>query len=342
MKYKNVYPPLQLLNEINSMWPDAWKQMTEIHWDNGTNGLPRWADWCYAPISAAMAVILDGINYDDLNREGQELAASKAAMLQALAPWRLSKEVYVIDHDLKELLFEDPTDIEIPCEILLQLPYYSFYVEVPDLILEDAKYHGFFVTLENDINNGDKELRFVFIKENGAYWGYPIHIEEGTIYNSMKRTMEQCSEQLLKHTKLEQRFFQNEENQKKLSLFMGQCLQLVLYILAQNADITPDPEQATITKRGKTIKDKYSEIRKWDVGFRIGNELRKQKFVQSDYQGGTHNSPRPHIRRGHWHHFWTGPKNDQSQRKLILKWLSPMAIAVGDGEDSPVVIHKVK
>ena len=123
---------------------------------------------------------------------------------------------------------------------------------------------------------------------------------------------------------------------------MMQCLQIVLYILAQNADIIPDPEQTTITKRGKTIKDKYSEIRKWDVGYRIGNELRKQKTIPTDYQGGTHNSPRPHIRRGHWHHFWTGPRNDISQRKLILKWLSPMAIAVGDDEDTPVVFHEVK
>lgn len=57
-----------------------------------------------------------------------------------------------------------------------------------------------------------------------------------------------------------------------------------------------------------------------------------------------HASPRPHMRRGHWHHFWTGPKNDETNRKLVLKWLSPMMISVDteDVNENPVVIHEVK
>jgi hypothetical protein len=49
------------------------------------------------------------------------------------------------------------------------------------------------------------------------------------------------------------------------------------------------------------------------------------------------------MRRGHWHHFWTGPKNEPENRLLVLRWLSPMVIAADlEIEDAPVVFHKVE
>ena len=120
---------------------------------------------------------------------------------------------------------------------------------------------------------------------------------------------------------------------------------MILYILAQNAEITPSSEQSFITKRGKTVKDKYSEIRKWDVGIRVGAAIRQQKAKEQsrkkEYKESEHQSPRPHMRRGHLHHFWTGPKAQPEERKLILKWLSPMAIAANP-EDMPITFHEVK
>ena len=342
---QDTYLPLKILKQLTTQYPKAWEQMANFHHDNGLNGLPSWPDWCYTPMSSAIAVATRGIDMDAYNNLPTDTLLNFITIAQvifALAPWRLSKEVYVVDKDLKNLLFQQAGELDIPDEILLQLPYPCFYVEIPDTYFRNEKIHGFFVTLEYDINNGDRELKPVFLTESGAAFSYSIHIGCKTIAESVELLNEQSFECTRGDKRLEELAQKGDEEVPETIDFLKKIFQVILYILAQNADITPDPEQATITKRGKTIKDKYSEIRKWDVGFRIGNELRKQKFVQSDYQGGTHNSPRPHIRRGHWHHFWTGPKKDESQRKLILKWLSPMAIAVGDNEDSPVVIHKVK
>ena len=128
-------------------------------------------------------------------------------------------------------------------------------------------------------------------------------------------------------------------------IFLKQILQVILYILAQNAEIAPNSEQSFITKRGKTVKDKYSEIRKWDVGVRIGTSIRQQKIREqsgsTEHKQNGHNPPRPHMRRGHWHHFWTGPKTKPEERKLILKWLSPMSVAANP-DDTPIVLHKVE
>ncbi len=39
---------------------------------------------------------------------------------------------------------------------------------------------------------------------------------------------------------------------------------------------------------------------------------------------GTHASPRPHIRRGHWHGYWTGPRS--GKQKSELRWIAPLML----------------
>lgn len=84
------------------------------------------------------------------------------------------------------------------------------------------------------------------------------------------------------------------------------------------------------------------------MGIRIGAAVRQynvkkaettQDKAPSDVVHKAHASPRPHIRRAHWHNFWTGPKD--GDRKLVLKWLAPSFVGTNT-DDTPVVIHKVK
>jgi hypothetical protein len=37
----------------------------------------------------------------------------------------------------------------------------------------------------------------------------------------------------------------------------------------------------------------------------------------------------PHIRRAHWHNYWTGPRSDRHARTIELHWLSPMLVGAG-------------
>lgn len=54
-----------------------------------------------------------------------------------------------------------------------------------------------------------------------------------------------------------------------------------------------------------------------------------------------HARPRPHLRRGHWSHFWTG-KRDSKDRERVLKWIEPVYINASSPDDLPTTIHKVK
>ena len=115
----------------------------------------------------------------------------------------------------------------------------------------------------------------------------------------------------------------------------------VLYLCASNAEV----EESEITKKTyrppKTIKNKFSEIRAWHVGVRYGETIRMtRKKADRDVTDrvthpGAGTSKRPHMRRGHWHHYRTG----KGRTNLILKWIPP--ILVGTGEIT-VVKHQVK
>lgn len=338
------YQPLDLLKTVTKRIPQCWKQMDDFHQANGQDGLPKWPEWCYAPFAAAIAVASQGRPLESIFAEDIKLAQCIAA----LAPWRINKEVYVVDPDLAQVLYEQGDDLEIPGEFLLKLPYSAFYIEAPGLSIGESTYHGFVVHLEFDVNNGDQELRFLYIPtgDKDATVGLPLHIDEGTISASLNHMWNE----ILANTADEgQSPLEGLKPPREAFDILKKSLQLILYILASNAEIVPDQEQKTITKRSPlVIRDQYREIRKWDVGFYTGAAIRRLRESGTDSDnavktGGLHASPRPHLRRGHWHHFWTGPKNEPMQRKLILKWVSPVAIgSVTDVDELPVVFHKVE
>ena len=139
---------------------------------------------------------------------------------------------------------------------------------------------------------------------------------------------------------------------------LQKTLQLVLYLCAENAELVPEPSgkgrEETPARPLKAVvmqKDRYSDIRKWDVGIRIGAAIRKYRSdvkiensasseeVEPKERTG-HASPRPHMRRGHWHHFWTGARKD-AERKLVLRWIPPTFIGK-DVDTTPVVLHYEK
>lgn len=343
-RINNDYPPLHLLKTVTALRPLAWEQMKDFHDHNGRDGLSHWPEWCYAPIAAAIAVATEGAPITPQNREYFFNSMKLAQQIAALAPWRLSKEVFLVDEDFEALLFEQDGDLDIPSEILLQLPYPCFYMEFHNLTL-GHRYHGAFVHLEYDVKSHDRELRFLFVSETGNTWGFPIHIDEQSLESNLAHTRAEGYSNLLPDEhEIRAAMTTTEERSRLLNEFLRKALQLVLYVCASNAEISPNSEQALITKRSSTIKDRYAEIRKWDVGARYGASIRQYRKKESlpvndEKAHGTHASPRPHMRRGHWHNYWTGPKSDPSQRKLVLKWTPPTII--GADEEAPVVLHIV-
>ena len=100
------------------------------------------------------------------------------------------------------------------------------------------------------------------------------------------------------------------------------AIQHILYLISENADIVVETEKYADTQKEKPsnsgkIKDNFREIREKNVGTVISSALEKSvvKAKSGKDVSSTGISKRPHLRRGHWHHYWKGT---QSERELIL------------------------
>ena len=83
---------------------------------------------------------------------------------------------------------------------------------------------------------------------------------------------------------------------------------------------------------------------KWEVGYRLGAALRQalsEHHPEECASTGTHGSPRPHVRRAHWHTFWVGHRDLPESRRAILRWLHPILVNVQDVEDLTTTVREV-
>ena len=130
--------------------------------------------------------------------------------------------------------------------------------------------------------------------------------------------------------------------QSPVTQSLTECVNLLRYLCSEKPDIPDDTELKTHRSR-----DSYGNPKRavqWEVGIRIGAALRKAMKADVENEAAANemsrSAPRPHMRRAHWHSFWTG-KRGGSERKLVLRWLPPIAINI-NGEELPTVVTPVK
>lgn len=294
--------PLQTLKRINDKYPNAWELVEEARENK------NWPDWCYVPVGV-------GLGISRMSERNVFRAVEDGNLIAALAPWRLSKEIYVFDEELANDLYEQPLD-KLPTIVFDRLPFPSIYIEAPGL----EAFKGFFVSREFDPKRGDIELRLNFLRSS---------CEVGPCYISYDsaQTVEEAADRLSL----------GGRNTKMVGL-LKRSLQLVLYLCTSNPEATP--RQSHVKHPTVRPKDSYDEIRTWDVGVRYGAAIKQYKRTNRTH-AGSHTGKRPHYRRGHFQHYWRGPRN--GKRTLEFIWIDPILVNAdkADGE-LPAVIHEVK
>lgn len=327
-------PPLQAVRKFGKKYPTVWDDIDDlVHASRNGEVDAEWDfDLCYAPVSAAIAAMTRCVPILE--------AAGLASFAAALAAWRRNKLIYQFDEYLADELVETASDLVIPIDILEQLPAPCIFVSLQNCPQPDnAKpYAGFFVHIEHDVKTHEKELRMHHINTDGEYLTQCIvHlIPGGTINDGIDEAIKTV----------------NTSNANVLSIlpddlkpnasdyldetreFAVDFVQLVLYICAENADITENESQAKIYRKPTRTLDKFREIRQWDVGVKVSNALRAAERQQQSREAEPRQyaerkyKNRPHVRRAHWHHFWTGSGDN---KKLILRWVNTSVINSGDG-----------
>lgn len=138
---------------------------------------------------------------------------------------------------------------------------------------------------------------------------------------------------------------------KYWTIILSRLSQLLLYLTAQNVDLEEIPGKAGRGHErvsGTPIKDKYREIRTWEIGYRIVKKLEKAKNdsgqpngdMDRHIEGQKRLSPKPHWRGSHWHLYWIGKRKSEN-RKFIIKWIPPTLINCKSIEDLPVTINQL-
>lgn len=211
------------------------------------------------------------------------------------------KIIYNFDRELARALAVQ-TDLSVTSETLKQLPFTCAYITLADVLTHPtSKVDGFFASRATD----GSSVNLFFCNDRGD------GLEMAVIELSDKKFDEKRELKAKKGT---------DPYSVKTQGGWSVCIQAMLYLCAQNADITengtPVPEKR-IKKHIPNTPNSKSEkqpLKQWDVGIRVGRTIKsaRKKYTAPNSESdtgavhGSRNRPRPHLRAAHWSHFWVG------------------------------------
>ena len=337
------------LTTLSKRYPGVWKNI------DGARLQPKkrfgWPEWCFMPMAGYLAILTKG--HSDFHRLPMTLqltATKESQVLAALAPWRTTQGIYRFHPEVETSISSTPLVGNLPTELFYRLPEWSVYVCYRKKIGE-TMCHGFFTHLEWDVNQKRPELR-ILLDTDSAFMPMPVHLDAKSIEDAVKRAMAESKRNAAKYGDKDLRGFL-EQSQAEVINFLSENISgvtsLILYLCSVNAEISTstNPDKKPQIPNGKRVKK--GQIRYfppdrptvWDVGYRIGAILSAHRLAgdQKSTKGTErlHTSPRPHIRRAHWHSYWIGSKKKPEERKLVVKWLHPILVGAKSEDIVPTI-----
>ena len=279
--------------------------------------------------------------------------------------WSFAKAIYKFSPAFLSTLMQTE-DAPIYADVLKRLPYRDFLIELPN----EYEYDGLLVHVEFDEKYGKDDIDTLFlismIKSN--------HDKNATKLNAYMqwcRNGKRFLETAQKHTEAFIASHKNENGQghvgnvtitnfgKRLSdeklektlqndteaeKYLKVAVLASYYLASKNAEIkeikVPKDKRPSIVPRPGAKAQRVS-IKKFEVGFITGNSFEQQVTGQNPTakETGTGRTIRPHVRRAHWHHYWTG----KGRNVLEVRWIKPTLVLPGEKKEVPLAtVRKVQ
>ena len=284
-------------------------------------------------VEAAVAYAVDQVYAMNRIKPGQKLTAIQERVVlyesydYAIATviasyWQKCKQVYTFSREFYDMLL-DMDDFEIGWSLYDYLPYETFYLELA----------------------GHEAIEGIFVKYTKA----PTRSILYTICGKTGRA-HQINSGIVdpRKTGSYKTFFETEVYASNANMnapevllvrqVLAFVLQACMYLCAKNADIEENPFQKKIYKPSANIKNKFSEIRKWDVGVRVVRDHNAAKNASTPKPTDGESSrrrPRQHWRKAHWHTYWIGPREERTK---VVKFIAPILVN-DNNDDMPVVVR---
>lgn len=223
--------------------------------------------------------------------------------------WRNYKQIYNFDVDTMEMLAE--TKQELTNEILmnLKLPYKVF-------------------AIENEFEFDSGIVDSMIVKKTDTGYGFYLFNKE--------------EKDKFKHQFLEIKLNSKSYNElldsydTELRKFYNMIFNMLMYLAQPKVEIFKTRNQV---KERKNVKSFYGiSYEKNDVGYTLGQAIRnyKVRYQSIESHNKTGGIKKPHLRCGHFHHYWCG----KGRTDLIVKYVEPTFIK-GGSVNQPT-LHKVK
>ena len=323
--------------EMSPIWRMAQLMyLNKQFWNAEYSKIPN---YCFLPMKEWYKI------NDEINNQDKVLP--KLSRIASLGTWRYSQGIYKYNDNIYSELIKTEFKGKLPSEFLLRLPEWCVYIETPyglyDYYNEDNKIYGFFAFLDFSEDITTLYIDKITFTDNGEHpiticigdWDIAEGIEKGLIKGHKNEHNE------------EPNWFGETEEEKALNISDGveeisPYLSLLLYLCSTEPEIKGTiPNEYPKYYTPKKVKGGYKlfppdKPKIWKVGEVTGEMLRaaiEKENSEEKKNKKTQEKRRSHIRRGHWHGFWSGPKKppagiepESFKRNFDLKWLHPMLV----------------
>jgi hypothetical protein len=303
------------------MWPGLWRVFEQ------TQHAPmEFVAWLKAAITVNQIPSRELV--DDLIAMAEGVSASPLPVviplrLYGVASWRYTQGIYRFDNTLRAELTATEIDLDTPSSVLDYLPERTLWIEHDPGDAQLPMIGSFVTVVRNFTEVEQAESALVVTSFRPS--------ETSTVVVPLGATIGEA--------------LRNTGDPTILRGDSVRCLQRTLSLLLYLTSVDPDligtarTVKGTKTRHGvRLFCPQTPQI--WEVGTRIGPALHTSRLQydaskRSD-RGGT---VRSHVRKAHWHRFRWGPRDKPA--RLRTKWLPPLFVNVGAGDELAAVIRRV-
>jgi len=314
--------PDDQLRALMQTYPDLGKDINRAYQEKGKR-LPDWPDdvllqhWAWMDIVHKYYPDYDLYDFDD-----HQKMITLAMSMQAVGTWRYSRDIYCFESEVYEALLSTELPNTIPLKVFRRLPSWSVYVSYPQQVADGS--YGFYANLDYELGTGAWELLLTPDIGKGSI-SFPLELAEGISLKDAIYSKEH--EEKLKDIGAPEGLAATATTYIDAAVdLLKTPLSLLLYLCSEAPEIDSEREPSISPARVQPKKVKSgiklfapSVTRTWDVGKKTGELIRQAKEI-----GTVHGHKSPHIRRAHWHGYWTG--SHKGERVFGYQWLAPIIV----------------
>lgn len=311
-------------------------------------------------------IVNNGIKFKDFHQRMTEWR-DLFGECYVLKEWEKSKMVYKVDNDFFHEI-KNTTNLKFSNDMLSHLPFNTMYFDLSD-VKEIGAFAGAWVEI---YNYAPKEYMSVIymvtsdiysvgdVNQHGLFSYYcaydfsSLDMEDEVDIPIQEMLSNMQDDYILRDFKIS---FNGDIKITKMPLkkeedyrrqIIAAVLQILQFLHAKIEDIDESPITKGTYKPSPVIKNKFSEVRMWDVGIRYGKAIRfakkqvKEELAKAEQENKERNTSgkrrkpvRPHIRSAHWQRYHVG----EGRKQIKVNWIPP--IYVCGTKEIPVTIRKV-